>query len=190
MFNFSTILAGLHAVIAAKAARDQTLVALVVALCGRLARMGTRHERLIARWRAGTLPPPRAARPGEARAGEARAEAQAERAVSIIRFPSAAGWLRLKLGYEVSVYGGYLQQQLTEAECAAFLAACPQAGRILRPLLRMLTADPVPEIIRVVKRAVVSVAGPLFGPFSGPFSGPLPGPTGVVVAPGSQKMDV
>ena len=186
MFNFSTILAGLHAVIAAKAARDQTLVALVVALCGRLARMGTRLERLIARWRAGTLPPPRAARPGEARAGEARAEAQAERAVSIIRFPSAAGWLRLKLGYEVSVYGGYLQQQLTEAECAAFLAACPQAGRILRPLLRMLTADPVPEIIRVVKRAVVSVAGPL----SGPFSGPLPGPTGVVVAPGSQKMDV
>jgi hypothetical protein len=36
---------------------------------------------------------------------------------------------------------------LSEAECQEFLAACPLAGRILRPLLRMLDTDPLPGII-------------------------------------------
>ena len=137
MFSFSNILRDLQAVIAAKAARERALTVLLVAVWGRIARMGTRLERLVALWRAGKLPKVRAIRVAGARGGEARAKPK-------MTFPTAQGWLSRKLGYEVVAFGSQLTHLLTEAECVAFLAAVPQAGRILRPLLRMLTFDPPP----------------------------------------------
>ena len=53
MNSFAPILRALQAAIAARAARDRSLTVLLVALWGRVARMGTRLERLIALWRAG-----------------------------------------------------------------------------------------------------------------------------------------
>ena len=169
MCSFSRILSGLYGVIAARAARDRTLTVLLVALCGRLARMGTRLERLIALWRAGKLPRQRTPRAADARV-------RAPRNVADITFPTAPGWLRRKLGYEVGAFGSQLQHLLTEAECVEFLAAFPQAGRILRPLLGMLTPDPLPEVIRWVKRIA-------------PVALVLADPAGVLVAPASQFFD-
>ena len=83
MFSFTLILAGLRAVIAVAAARDRTQAAFWVALHTRIGRMGQRLERLIARWRAGTLPAPRASRAGEA---------CASRALPALRFPTSKGW--------------------------------------------------------------------------------------------------
>ena len=144
---FASLLTNLQAVIAAKAARDRSLTVMLVALWARIGRMGTRLERLVALWRAGKLPKQRVA-------GAERVAAP--RATVSFKFPTAPGWLRQKLGYEVGAYGSQLRHLLTEAECAAFLAAVPQAGRILRPLLRMLSADPVPEELRKVKHIVLA----------------------------------
>ena len=150
MFNFSLLLTHLQAVIAAGAARDRRLTVLLVALHGRIARMRTRLERLVALWRAGAVPKVRVW-PSEV--GRVRVAP----AVPRFRFPTRAAWLRRALGYDVGAYGSQLRHMLTEAECAAFLAAVPQAGRILRPLLRMLDRDPLPVVLARVRVAVLPV---------------------------------
>lgn len=160
MFSFTLILAGLRAVIAVAAARDRTQAAFWVALHTRIGRMGQRLERLIARWRAGTLPAPRASRAGEA---------CASRALPALRFPTSKGWVRARLGYDISGYASQLQHQLNDAECQAFLAACPAARRILRPLLRMISPDPPPQMIRVV-RPVAAVVAAMVGIVAAPVS--------------------
>ena len=93
-----------------------------------------------------------------------------------ITFPGTPGWLRRKLGYEVGAFGSQLQHLLTQEECVAFVAAVPQAGRILRPLLRMLSVDPLPEVVRRVKSAVAAPA-------------PVAVMVGIVVSPVSQFLE-
>jgi len=127
MNGFSLILADLQAAIAARAARDQRLAVLLVAVWGRIARMRTRLERLIAHWRAGTLPRPRTSRAGEKRVSV--------RTPSLL--PTRAGWLP-ELVRDALAFRSQLEHLLSQEECVAFLAAVPQAGRIMRPLCRML----------------------------------------------------
>ena len=150
MFSFTNILTDLKAVIAVFSARNRALTPLLVALWGRLARMQTRLERLLALWRAGMLP---AARAPQVRGASGTQVGQRQ------VFPGSTAWLTRMLGYQVAVFGSQLRHLMTEQECAQFLAEVPQAGRILRPLLRMLSPDPLPEIIkRVVPDAVAEVA--------------------------------
>ena len=146
MLSFSPILSRLQAAIAVVAARDRRLSVLMVAMWGRIARMGRRLERLVAMWRAGTLPPAPAPRVLSARTAANRPS-----------YPTAPTWLLRTLGHDAVAAGLQLRHLLSEQECAAFLAAVPQAGRILRPLLRMLSRDPLPEVVRVVR--VGAVAG-------------------------------
>lgn len=141
MFNFSAILSDLQAAIAVVAARERSLTVLLVAVWARIARMRTRLARLVAQWRAGTLTKPRAPRVRQAVAGT--------RSVGQV-YPSTPGWLRARV-WEAGAFRSQLLHLLTEAECAAFLEACPQAGRILRPLFHMLGRDPVPEVVRKVR---------------------------------------
>ena len=150
MHKLALILSDLRAAIAVAAARDRRLTVLLVAVWARISRMGTRLERLIAQWRSGKLPKSRAprakptARPiGKPATGPG--------------FPTAPGWLRLRV-WETGAFGSQLQHLLSEAEWVEFLAAVPQAGRILRPLCRMLLADVMPEVLRRAPRPVV--AGP------------------------------
>ena len=146
MFNFSAILSDLQAAIAARAARDRNLTVLLVAVWGRIARMRARLERLVALWRAGTLPVPRAPR--------AR---QPAKSAPRPAYPTAPAWLLRRLGHEVAAYGSQLRHLLTDKECVAFLAAVPQAGRILRPLLGMLSVDPLPEAVRKTPKPVRAI---------------------------------
>ncbi len=54
---------------------------------------------------------------------------------------------------EGNLYAEYLEQQLlTHADVASLLAAAPQAGRMLRAVLRMI-GRPVPEALRLPKAA-------------------------------------
>ncbi|MBC7635348.1 MAG: hypothetical protein H7251_07080 [Acetobacteraceae bacterium] len=143
MFSFATILFHLRAAIAARAARDRTLSVWYVAVWARIGRMGARLEQLIALWRAGELP--------QARTPRAR---QADKlAGNKPDYPTVPDWL-LVHAPEVAAYGSQLQHLVSSEECAAFLAACPQAGRILRPLLHMLGSRPLPEPVRIKPRAV------------------------------------
>ena len=128
MMNFSFLLTQLQAAIAVVSARERHLTLLLVAVWGRIGRMRTRMERLIARWRAGTLPAPRKSRVGEMRTPSVRTP-------SII--PRTSAWLLVAVR-DARAMRGQLEHLLSEAEWVEFLAAVPRAGRILRPLCRML----------------------------------------------------
>jgi len=137
MLSFVTIVFHLRAAIAARAARDRTLCVLLVAVWARIGRMCTRLERLVALWRAGKL-----------------TQARAPRRRQTIKplhtkpaYPAGPDWLLVHV-QDAAAYGSQLQHLVSGEECTAFLAACPQAGRILRPLLHMLGIRPLPEIVR------------------------------------------
>jgi hypothetical protein len=169
MLNFTALLTGLQAVIAVVAARERALTVLLVAVWGRIGRISTRLERLIALWRAGMLPAPRTWRgrvPGT----------QVSKPVSA--FPAAPAWLLVAVR-EAAPFGTRLEELLSAAECEAFLAAAPQARRLLRPLCRMLGVGvPAPRIGRV--RAV----------WQAPKSTPAVIQAGLVVGPGGRLMYV
>jgi hypothetical protein len=169
MLNFTAILTGLQAAIAVVAARERTLTVLLVAVWGRIGRISTRLERLIALWRAGMLPGPRAQR------GRAPGT-QVNKPVST--FPATPAWLLVAVR-EAAPFGARLENLMSEAECAAFLTAAPQARRLLRPLCRMLGVGvPAPPVGRV--RAVWRV----------PQSAPAVAQAGLVVGPGGRLMYV
>ena len=167
MLNFTTILTGLQAAIAVVAARERALTVLLVAVWGRIGRISTRLERLIALWRAGMLPAPRAQRgrvPG-ALGGKSRSA-----------LPATPGWLLVAVR-EAAPFGAGLETLLSEAECEAFLAAAPQARRLLRPLCRMLGLGvPAPRAGKV--RAV----------WQRPKSAPAVVQAGLVLGPGGRLM--
>ena len=129
MLNFTHILTGLQAAIAVVSARERHLTALLVAVWGRIGRIRTRLERLIALWRAGMLPTPRAPR--------ARRQGQptGEKPASVV--PTVPAWLVTAVGAAAGI-GAQLEQMLSQEECVRFLAEVPQARRVLRPLCRML----------------------------------------------------
>ena len=169
MLNFTSVLTGLQAAIAVVAARERALTVLLVAVWGRIGRISTRLERLIALWRAGSLPKPRVWR------GRV-AGTQVNKPVSA--FPATPAWLLVAVR-EAAPFGTRLESLLSEAECAAFLAAVPQARRLLRPLCRMLGVGvPAPRVGRV--RAV----------WQAPSTAPAVAQAGLVVGQGGRLLYV
>jgi hypothetical protein len=169
MFNFTAVLTGLQAAIAVVAARERTLTVLLVAVWGRIGRISTRLERLIALWRAGMLPAQRARRghvPGT----------PGSKPVSVL--PTTPAWLLVAVR-EAAPFGARLENLLSEAECEAFLAAAPQARRLLRPLCRMLGVGLVAR--RIGKGQAV---------WQVPKSAPAVAQAGLVVGPGGRLMYV
>jgi hypothetical protein len=101
---------------------------------------GPKFAILAARVQAGTLPPPRrrTARPGC-------------RPPSPYRLPRKFGLLIRLMPGSAACFGSQLQHFLAEPETTALLEAAPQAGRLFRPLCRML-AIPVPPSLRLPPR--------------------------------------
>ena len=123
---FTILLTSLQAAIAVVAARDRGISAFLVLVCGRIGRATTRLERLVALWRAGMLP---AVKVGGSRAGVGLGVVRAKSV-----FPTGPAWL-LEHVREAGAYGSQLEHLLTGEEARAFVAECPQAGRILRSLV-------------------------------------------------------
>ena len=128
--------------------------------------MRSRLERLIALWRAGMLPKARKSRAGEVRTGV--------RSVSVI--PTVPAWLLVAVR-EAAPYGAQLEHLLLQDECVAFLAACPQAGRIFRPLCKMLGVGVKARRVRK-PRAVWEMPRPA----------PVVAQAGLVLGPGGRPM--
>jgi hypothetical protein len=169
MLNFTTILTGLQAAIAVVAARERALTVLLVAVWGRIGRISTRLERLIALWRAGMLPAPRV-RQGRVPGTQVNKP--------VLAFPATPAWLLVAVR-DAAPFGARLESMLSEAECVAFLAAAPQARRLLRPLCRMLGVGvPAPPVGKV--RAVWQV----------PKSAPAVAQAGLMVGPGGRLIYV
>ncbi len=130
------ILAGLRRDLAIGAARDRALAALVLLLWNRFSRTAARFAAIAARYRAGTLRPPPTRRRRMNAAPPPRDP-----------LPRQSGWLVRRLP-ECAAHGEYLRLLLAEPEMLEMIEAAPQLRRLLRPLWRMLRADPVPQVLR------------------------------------------
>ena len=138
------ILEGLRRTIAAHASKHWVAAPIIVLLWGRLHRTTVRFASLVARFQAGKLDTRK--RP----AGKLQ-PAQRDRGTGTPRklsdrLPSGFAWL-VRLAQETAIYGSQLQHLLTDPDMAEFLAAAPQAGRILRPLCRMLAIELLPDTV-------------------------------------------
>jgi hypothetical protein len=127
------IMGGLQRAAATCAGRDHAIAPLVNLLLARIRRLTNRFNALIARLAAG-----QPAAPYRPRTRPARAAPPAE----ILRLPRDYFWLIRLLPYEAAGYGSQLQAMLADPQTAALLAAAPEAGRILRPLCRLLAIHP------------------------------------------------
>ncbi len=119
------VLAGLVALVARRFLRMPRLAGFTVLLYGRIARAAWRFARAL--MRPATNP--------VARVRKARANSDRARAPGL---PQGRGWLVRELGWEAAGCASQLQALLDDPAMQAALAALPAAGRILRPLCRML----------------------------------------------------
>lgn len=142
------IMQGMRAIVAAEAARNRALAPLLCLVWAYLGRAAPRLERLIARWRAGHLPPPRPPGTSGAATGARLSHPDTPRPGSTrTRLPGRHAWL-IRLVQPTAQLAPHLQALLALPVIAELLAAAPQAGRILRPLCRMVGMHPLPPILR------------------------------------------
>jgi hypothetical protein len=120
----------------------------------RLHTLVARLDWLAFRWREGTLPRPRTRTPRPAPTPQAQPDpatplppARPRRP----RDPSAQGWLARVCPHAAGIAHPFAHMLETDPEFRAFVAAVPQAGRLLRPLARMLGA-PLPDYLRLPPR--------------------------------------
>ncbi len=144
----ASLLATLQAHIAHHAAKDRVNGPMLLLVWSYLPRALLRFQRLYARWQAGTLPKPRPAQlcpaqlcPG--RPARPRAPATAPRRPRLTR---RHGFVSRVIGYQACNLASGLRHLLARPDCAEFLAAAPQAARILRPLCRLLGATLPPAL--------------------------------------------
>jgi hypothetical protein len=118
----------------------------------RIRKLERRFNALLARWRAGTLPAGSekiTPHPGPLPQGER------EKKRAGWGFPRGRGWISRLLAPVTGPHCvGTLCLAWEEPEMAAFFAAAPQVGRILRPLAHMIGA-PLPKWLQLPKRARV-----------------------------------
>ena len=134
----------------------------------RIRRLERRFNALVARWRAGTLPAARAGEgtphpdpPGQARwQGLTPPQGGREKKQrGAWPFPRGRAWIiRLLVPVTGPQCVGTLCLAWDDPEMAAFFAAAPQVGRILRPLAEMIGA-PLPAWLKLPKRARVRKKG-------------------------------
>ena len=153
---------------------------LVCLISKRVGRLGLRFASLHARYQAGTLRPPRPrAAPRTPRPRNPR---------PLDRLPRKTGWLADMFPGQGPADARGLAEHLrndidNNPETQAFLAAAPQAGRILRPLWRMLTPAPLPEKLKLPRKPEAPSEGPPAQPSSTSSAACEPLPSADLSAP-------
>jgi hypothetical protein len=141
--RLAQIIEGLRAAVAGRGPKAGAAAPLIVLVWTRLRRLSERFVALAAAVQAGRLSASHAARP--------RADPVAPsppRALALsppARLPGGVGWL-LRLVPEAVGARSQLEFWLADPELASLLKEAPQAGRILRPLCRMLGIPLGPEL--------------------------------------------
>jgi hypothetical protein len=132
--NLSAVILGLRVAVASWGGRrllDEALVHLVHRRLGEILR---RIEGMVARFQTGRLRPAGmrgAGQPGLAKVREA----------GVQLWPGRFAWLVREAGWEAAGFGCQLRAVLETPEMVEFLAACPQATRVLQPVCRMLAIE-------------------------------------------------
>ena len=157
--RFAVIMAGLGALIARRFLKMPHLSRFTVQLWNYLNRATRRFYRALTR------------KSVKARARVGRADDTRVRPVAL---PTGRGWIVRELGWEAAAYLSHLEVLLGEIAAQASLAAAPGAGRILRPICRMLgvSAAVTPKSVAAVPEEVR--ASRVSGRSQGPHPGPLP----------------
>ncbi len=144
------MMVGLAAVVAMRFLRMPGQGVTTAAWWGRLQKVARRFAAAVRRRKVVRVP----AVTGAPDTGAARVAAV--RRVGV-RLPQGHGWLVRALGYEAAAYRSQLEALLAEPEMQAVLTLVPGAGRVLRPICRMLgvgvemTTPGVPAVPRVRK---------------------------------------
>ncbi len=138
--RFDLLIRRLCDAVAIQSARHPFLTPLLVLVWTRLRRMARRFASLAARMEAGRLKPPR---PTIQNADPDRT--RPPRPPPQPPFPSSPGWLLHYVRLEAAATASLIRHMLEhDPEMRALLEAAPQLGRILRPLLGMVSRDPLP----------------------------------------------
>ncbi len=140
------ISAGLAALVARRFLRMPHLVGLTILVWTRITRVVRRFERMVVR---------------PARVGAARARRGHNRRAPSGRLPSGRGWLVRELGWEAAGYMAQLEALLADTAMRAVLTRLPGAGRVLRPLCRMLgvpAAAIAPAVVDVAEAQIAAAA--------------------------------
>ncbi len=139
--RFDLLIRRLCDAVAIQSAKYAYITPLMVLVWGRLRRMSRRFASLVARVEAGQLKPPRSAvqNPDPGRTRPPRPPPPWP------PLPSSPGWLLHYVQLEAAATNNLLRHMLEhDPEMRALLEAAPQLGRILRPLLRMVSPAPLP----------------------------------------------
>jgi hypothetical protein len=131
--HFTGILNLLQRTIGNHVVRHDLYGPLLILVWGRLSRTIRLFTRLVALWRAGTLPKPR-----PSQAGRTRKPAPPKP----LKLPRNYTWLFKLSQQPAAAAASQLRFLMNDEELRRFLAECPQAGRLLRPLCRMLGMRP------------------------------------------------
>ena len=123
----TAILSGLRAALAPHVNHHTPRTPIFLIASNRIGRAARRFQALFARWQANTLPTPRQTRAARKTPSAAKPH-----------FPAGRAWLAGATDHHVRGRASQLQHLLARPDMAEFLAAAPQAGRILRPLCHML----------------------------------------------------
>ena len=130
--RFGAILASIQALIAARFLKNPRYLPFLVPLWSYIGRTRKRFARLLARAAEGRLPRP--ARP--------RATPREPAKTPAFRVPAAHAWLIRAIPNEAACCASQITCLLAEPGMAELLAATPGAGRLLRPLFRLLCITP------------------------------------------------
>ena len=152
MERFGAFITRLKQAVADGSGRNKALMGpITILLWNHLSRVLRRLTAIHAQFVAGTLPAPRPAgtlaSPRSRRAGAER-KAGEEEARKNPRIPAG----HVFMPYHVGHLHHAMRELFADPEMLALLAAAPQARRLLRPLWRRMTADPLPDILKLPKR--------------------------------------
>ncbi len=140
--RFALLIEGLCRAVALRIAGGALAGPLIILISCRLRRMAMRFARLAERLRTGA----RAGTAGRRRAVSPRPAGHSPQGPAK-HLPRNFAWLP-RLVPAAGAAGSQLQHLLADPEMAALIVAAPQAGRILRPLCRMLGVRPPPVLAR------------------------------------------
>ena len=142
--RLAVTMSGIIAVLGVHSARAGALYPLFALVHRHLVHLVLRLDRLAQRWQAGGLPAPRPSRAANTRSNAAPSAAPA--ATRPLRLPDCPSWL-IRLVQPTAQFSGQVMAIIDDPQTRALFAAAPQAGRILRPLCRMLGL-PQPDWLR------------------------------------------
>ena len=136
---------GIIAAIGIPASRIPSLAQVLGLVYRRIFALIGRLDRLMVKFNAGTLPKPRhrASRPP----ASARPDSASKPA---LRIPAAQGWI-FRVAQPAAQWRPHVERFVNDPDIIALAAAAPQAGRLLRPLCRLMLV-PIPEQLRLPPR--------------------------------------